>query len=388
MVKKILLLIVISSLLVLNIQADVVEVDGISYSLNTKSGTAEVVNNASQYSGNIVIPETIIYEGSTYNVTSLGKEAFKACTSLISLSMPNSITTLGDKVFYDCRNLESVNISENISIISINAFAGARNLKKIILPESVVRINDYAFSGCSELESITILGPIQQIGTDAFWDCYKLDRVYIKDLVHFSGLYLWTVYSSPLSYTNHLFYNDKEIIDLVIPNEIDFVSRWAYRDCDFLISATIPNNVKKIEQGAFAECDNLKKLILGENITQYGDYTFSGCKALTDVYCYKKSYPESGYMMFKDCGIENVILHVPSESIEEYKSRGPWNSFKEIVPLNDSDPKPTTSINNILKDLLGCPKIYDLKGNKLDKMRNGVNIIKTSNGEVRKIFVK
>ena len=80
-----------------------VKVDGICYNLNWEDKTASVTRNWGQgYSGEIVIPETVIVDGTSYSVTSLGSRCFEACSSLTSITIPNSVTSLGDECFYAC----------------------------------------------------------------------------------------------------------------------------------------------------------------------------------------------------------------------------------------------------------------------------------------------
>ena len=137
---------------------DPITVDGINYTVLTvpsggKNGTVEV-GPYQDASGNITIPATIVHNGQTYTVTSIGDRAFKSRYNLASVIIPDSVTSIGNRAFSECYSLTSVTI-----------------------PDGVTSIGDYAFSWCSGLTSVTIPDGVTSIGDSAFWDCYSLKSI-------------------------------------------------------------------------------------------------------------------------------------------------------------------------------------------------------------------
>ena len=111
-------------LLSLPMLAAQVEIDGIRYNLYAESKQATVVSKSDKYSGEIVIPESVEYEGSAYSVTSIRWEAFKGCSGLTSVTIPSSVTSIGSGAFSDCFSLTSVTIGNGVTSIGEYAFSG------------------------------------------------------------------------------------------------------------------------------------------------------------------------------------------------------------------------------------------------------------------------
>ena len=126
----------------------VVEIDGIYYNLITKGKVAEVTSNPNLYSGEVVIPSSVTYEGVECSVTTIGKGAFSGCSRLTSITIPNSVISIGSEAFEYCRSLTSITI-----------------------PNSVTSISESAFRKCSSLASVTIPNSVTSIGNDAFCNC-------------------------------------------------------------------------------------------------------------------------------------------------------------------------------------------------------------------------
>ena len=157
------------------------EENGFSYTFINSIRTATLVSVNSdtiEKNGGIVnIPEFINTNGRTYSVTVIGSEAFKNCTSLTSITIPESVTTIKHGAFSGCSGLTSITLPESITTIEYETFSGCSSLTSITLPVSVTTIGQRAFAGCSGLTSITIPDSIVVIKNAAFYNCSGLTSI-------------------------------------------------------------------------------------------------------------------------------------------------------------------------------------------------------------------
>ena len=114
----------------------------------------EVIAKYDNYSNDVVIPSVVTHNYADYNVEAIAVSAFSGCTSLTSITIPNSVTSIGNNAFYDCSSLTSVTLGGKIESIGRRAFSGCAALNEITLPASVKSIGENAFAGCTKLYDI------------------------------------------------------------------------------------------------------------------------------------------------------------------------------------------------------------------------------------------
>jgi hypothetical protein len=276
--------------------ADAVEINGIYYNLIEKAKIAEVMQHPNQYTGNVVIPEKVDYNGTSFAVTSIGNYAFRNCYSLTSVTIPNSVTSIGDLAFFNCSGLTSVTIPSSVTSIGIGAFYGCSSLTSVTIQSGVTSIGQGAFYGCSGLTSVTIPSSVTSIGVEAFYICSRLTSV--------------TIQSGVMSIGNSAFYG-----------------------CSGLTSVTIPSSVTNIGNSAFADCSGLTSVTIGWGVKYIYSQAFADCQKLTDVTCLAKTVPSTYSDAFEKSYPEYMTLHVPATSINFYKTSAPWSKFGKFVSI-------------------------------------------------------
>ena len=282
-------------LLPLLANAESVEINGIYYNLSTETNTAEVTYAPDDadyyYSGDIVIPETVNYEGISYSVTSIGFHAFSICSNLTSITIGSSVTSIGSSAFSGCSGLTSIIIPTSVTSIGSSAFRGCSGLTSIIIPNSVTYIGDDAFYWCSGLTSITIPESVTSIGDRAFegtawYESQPDGLVYAGKVAYqYKGTMpdntSITLKEGTLGIAGGAFRGCSSLTSIEIPNSVTSIGFSAFRECIGLTSITIPNSITTIGKHAFFDCSNLTDVSLSEGLISIGEEAFHTCAIST-----------------------------------------------------------------------------------------------------------
>ena len=302
------------------------QIDGIYYNFSGDKAAVTYQNSVdyNSYFGAIVIPASVTYNSKTYSVTSIGYRAFYDCSSLTSITIPNSVTSISDGAFRGCYFLEK-NFINNTTLTSSNNWGaticdvempdgllivGSTVVRcrswatSVTISEGLTSIGQDAFRGCSGLTSIAIPSSLTSIGSNAFYNCNALTAVHITDLAAWCNI---SFSDQPLSYAHHLYLNGQEINNLVIPNSVTSIGDYAFYNCSGLTSVIIPNGVTNIGGLAFSGCSGLTSITIPNSVTSIGDYAFRYCTGLTSV-TIPNSVTSIGSQAFVGCELRNILI--------------------------------------------------------------------------------
>ena len=360
-------------LLPLSSFADTVTTNGVTWTYSVSNGKATISNGYSaaipdSTSGDLNIPSSL----GGYPVESIGDYAFRSCSGLTSITIPDSVTSIGGKAFYGCSGLTSVTIPDGVTSIGNNAFIGCSGLAEVhisdlaawsgiafadacanpcvyahhlflngeeitdlIIPDSVTSIGDHAFYCCSGLTSVTIPDGVTRIGENAFHGCSGLTSITIPDGVTIiaddafsgcSGLMSVTISDSVTSIARFAFqgcYGQAEVtadpkwgryfssatnLSFTIPGGVTCIGENAFSGCSGLTSITIPDSVTSIGDSAFSGCSGLTSITIPNSVTSIGGSAFSGCSGLTSI-TIPDSVTSIGNSAFSGCsGLTSITI--------------------------------------------------------------------------------
>ena len=279
------------------------EVDGIYYNINGNDVAVTYSGSSlSIYSGAVIIPATVTYNGTTYPVTSIGEMAFYNCSGLTSIVIPNSVTEIGIAALFGCSGLTSIDIPNSVTSIGIYALRECISLTSIVVPNSVTSIGELAFGYCPGLTSIVVE-------------------------------------------SNNPRYDSRSNCNAIIETSTNTL----IAGCK---STIIPNSVTAIGDNALYWCDGLTSIVIPNSVTSIGEMAFYHCTGLTDVYCYiaDLSRVSSGNNQFllEDGDYSGRTLHVLQGMADAYRADVNWYPyFGQIV--DDLKPDVPGDVNGDLE---------------------------------------
>ncbi|MDD2577701.1 MAG: leucine-rich repeat domain-containing protein [Bacteroidales bacterium] len=256
--------------------------------------TVSVTYNGSgviSYFGSLSIPDSVLFNGNYYKVTSIGYNAFWNCLDLTSITIPNSVTSIDIYAFYNCSRLTSITIPNSVTKIGVSAFQFCDSLSSITIPNSVTSIKNDAFANTP------------------YYDSIPDGLVFINDVLYkYKGTMpdstSINIKSGTVSISPDAFSNRTQLISITIPNSVTSIGERAFSGCYHLNSITIPSSVTSIGYYAFLDCTGLISITIPNSVTTIGGLAFentgwyhlqpNGLVYINNVlYKYKGTMPEN-----------------------------------------------------------------------------------------------
>lgn len=370
------------------------------------------------------------------SLTSIGGNVFYGCSRLASLTVPSTLSSVeksafsnisvsdfryiiyGDlatyvqrgqpyislsdetnaiKYYYNGQELTNLKIPSSVTSIGNYAFAYCRDLKNMTLPSGVSSIGDHAFKWCSGLTSVTFPSSLTSIGSEAFWGC--------------SGLASLSLPPNLASIGYEVFRYCSGLTSVTLPSSLTSIDPCAFANCSGLTSLTLPYKLTSIGEEAFCGCSSLTNLALSPSLTRIGEGAFNGCfnlstltipSSLTSISKLNNKLSETPlftsafvtvYVAWQTpipagdffCNFElwGCKLYVPKGTKQVYLQSEVWKDFGNIQEYDVTDITKVDN-NSETKEV----SWYSLDGQRLASPTKGINIVRYSDGSIKKEIVE
>lgn len=308
----------------------------------------------------------------------IGESAFSNCSGLTSLSFPEGMTKIGDGAFIGCGRLETLSFPSTMKSIDWSVFCGkyenyygectcdsirridikdfstwlnsdrfgaannfyeghvcAYNAKlyidgkkmadEVVIPEGVTELKSHLFDGDTQITSIKFPSTLVKVAEDAFTQCYSLQNIKIDDLndwlqIDFGGSFCPWYAEERLK----LYVKGELLTHVVLPESLTELKPYVFSSLKQIQRVDFPENLEKIGKSAFSSCNELDSVFLPKNLSYIGDGAFNGVRVVT----FLAQVPPKGGMS------GSLLVRVPKESLDMYKTEWPQLSASRIVGLD------------------------------------------------------
>ena len=307
----------------------------------------------------------------------IGSFAFQGCRRLTSLNLPAGITSICEGAFWGCRELTSLTLPAGITWIEFSAFDGCSGLKEV---RFCINDNLDTYLTKGQTPWSVLMGKQPTVANP-----YKKVNCGIKYYINDKEITSIEIPSNVTTLSNYVFQGCSGLTSLTLPAGITEIGDYAFESCIGLTSLTLPAGITKIGDYAFDGCSGLTSLNLPAGITKIGDGAFRGCSGLTSIYVYAEKVPEKGYRydVFERVDAKKCTLYVPMGTYDDYRLSYFGHYFENIVEFDATGIDKTTTSTDVEEVAR-----YSVNGQRLSAPTKGLNIVKYSDGSVKKVAVQ
>lgn len=262
--------------------------------------------------------------------------------SITSFTIPDGTTKIREFCFEGCNLLASVTIPNTVSTIQVAAFRGCTGLITVDIPDSVTETKESAFRDCTGLTSVTIGTGIQTIGNLSFYNCTGLTSITIMATIPPELIVPESINAKyPFDNTNNCpIYVPSESVQAYKTAWPQYASRIYAQASPYALfnsvvdgsvtDLTVPDGVRTIGYAAFGACTVLEAVTIPSTVKEIGSGAFFGCPSLVSVTCLALTPPTLGNSVFYGASA-NLVIYVPSSSVNSYKSASGWSDYASNI---------------------------------------------------------
>lgn len=248
-----------------------------------------------QPTGNVVIPDTVPFNGAPYPVKSIGWNAFYNCNAVTGVTLPDGIECVDTSAFMLCTSLQSITLSTALREIKYSAFTGCSALAAINIPQNVQLIDSAAFAMCSHLQTVTLPDGLQTIRWATFSDCSSLRNINFP--------------SSLTVIEEYAFANDASLGPAIeLPNGLAYIGTEAFNNCSSLISVALPSSLNHIGAGAFSGCTGLQSIAIPQGVTSIREQAFANCSSLRSIILPQTLASVESWVFYKCTALDTLLF--------------------------------------------------------------------------------
>lgn len=263
-----------------------------------------------------IIPELNLKYVNDFKSYTLNKDSIgilRGCSSVSSVTIPNTVTLIGEYEFENCNSLKSVSIPSTVTTIDDYAFQNCYSFKNVVIPIGVTSINSYAFNNCYSLKDLEIPDAVTSIGSNAFYNCYSLRSAIISNSI--------------TSLLSGVFRECRSLKSIIIPATVTSIGSYTFSNCYSLKSLTLNSGLTSIGSNAFYSCYSLSSITIPDTVTYIGSTAFGNCYGMKE-YHFKSTTPPTLYNANTFNNIpSDCVLYVPQDNLEDYKTANYWSTY-------------------------------------------------------------